>query len=138
MVDREQPLVSGMFPQGVTPGPRLLVRRLGRGLGSTSVGSVRFRPMVRRRKENVHKHEGAQSCQTGTSGISRISSGQNGGSLHRQYYGSGILEESRGNDVSKTQPRSTGDSQMVRGKHRVVLCQQVLLGLRNVIAESLS
>ena len=116
VVGTESPPVPGMFSPDVTPRPCLLVRRFGPGLGSTSVGSDHLRSVVRRREENVHQYEGAQSCQAGTSGISRASPGQSGSSLHRQHHSSGIFEESRGHSVSQPQPRNTRDSEMVRGE----------------------
>ena len=116
VVDRRQPPVLGMLPPDDSPGSCLLVRRIERRLGCTSVGPDSFRPVVGRREGNVHKYEGAQSSQAGTPKISRAGPGQGSSSFHRQHHSSGILKKSRGDGVKQTQPRDTGDSQMVGGK----------------------
>ena len=114
VVDREQSTSGGLFPAGATTRPRILVRCLGQGLGSTSGKPFHIRPMVRRGEDDVDKQKRTKSSKIRTSEFSRISSGQSSSHIHRQHDSSSIPKEPGGDSVPKPQRRSPKDSKMGR------------------------
>ena len=107
-----------VFARGGPPGPDVLVRRLGRGLGSTPGGHLRFRPLVGGRQDSIHQPQGAQGYSSG-SGPFRGSTGrEDSGSLLGQFDLSSIYQETgrhhipcpeQGGSVNSALGRATRD-----------------------------
>ena len=66
MVARLSSVRARHFTRSGVPSARLVVRRLGHGLGGTSRGRGYFRPLVSRRVGDVHQRQGALGHQKGS------------------------------------------------------------------------
>ena len=105
-----------VFPGDCPPGPDVMVRCVGRGLGGSSSGGLRFRPLDSRRTVPLYQLEGVESNTSRSIKIPRTTVGQSGGGVFRQRVCYRLPQESRGYDLSPTQSRSTGDFKMGRNQ----------------------
>ena len=70
MVDRARSVGTRVSSRCDSPGPNVLIRRLGRGLGSTLSRHRRFRPLVTNRSSSVHLSQRTNSSQVGAEALS--------------------------------------------------------------------
>ena len=102
------PLFRGVSLPGVSR-PTLLVRRLGRGLGSTSRASGRFRPVGLRSSRSFHQRQGTVGRPSGSSPVPVFSAGNDSRSILRQHHGGGVPPEGGRHEVSSPQLLGSGD-----------------------------
>ena len=105
---------AGGVPLAGVSRPRLLVRRLGRGLGGTYGSSHRFRPLERNRGGALHQHQGAPGSSSGSPPPPVLSGGENGCSLLRQCHGGRLPPQGGGHEVSLPELPRSGDPPLVR------------------------
>ena len=87
--------VSGGLSCPALPGPRLLVRRLGRGLGCSPVSRRGFRPLVSRRGVCFHQRAGASGNGEGSPPLPVFSGGVHCDRLCGQLNSSGLFSSAR-------------------------------------------
>ena len=110
MVARPSPSVSrGVSSSGVS-GSGLLVRRLRRGLGSSSGFSHRFRPLGCRASRSVHQHSRASGHQGGSPPLPLFSGRGECGGILRQLHSSVVSPQGGGHKVAVPQLPGSGDS----------------------------
>ena len=86
---------TGHFSDSSPPTPRLLVRRLGRGLGSSPPGKRRLRPVVSGGSHSVYKRKGA-SCSGKRISTVRTSAVQfHSGTFLRQLHSPSVSAQTR-------------------------------------------
>ena len=102
------PLFRGVSLPGVSR-PTLLVRRLGRGLGSSSRASGRFRPVGLRSGRSLHQRQGTVGRPSGSSTVPVFSPGHNGRSILRQHHGGGVPPQGGWHEVPSPQLLGAGD-----------------------------
>ena len=95
------------------PGPRLLVRRLERGLGGSFRSGSGFRPLVSRRGGRVHQRSGTSCRGEGSPPFPVFSRGLHGGDLRGQLHGGSLSPQIGGYPVSLPQRDSSEDSEVV-------------------------
>ena len=89
VVRRDSPSERGLSRPSF-PGPQLLVRRLGRGLGGSFRSGDCFRPLVSRRGGLFHRRSGTSCHGEGSSPFPVFSQGLHGGGLPGQLHGGGL------------------------------------------------
>ena len=92
------------------PSPRLLVRRLGRGVGGLSSGCDRFRPMVSGGSSSINQCQGAAGDVVRPPSIPTPCVQLYGGSLCRQFRSSVLPPQTRGHSVATPQLDCAEDS----------------------------
>ena len=112
MVDRPGTTELGPFPRGALPRPHVLVRRVRRGMGSTSGGRLNLRPLVQNRKGTLHQPKRTQSCKIRTQPLPKPTEVSTSRSLHGQLNSRSISEEGRRNCLSPPQQRSSTNPEM--------------------------
>ena len=119
------------------PSPRLLVRRLGRGAGSSSPGRNRFRPLVSGGSSTVHKRKGAPY-----GGVRSPAFPSRGGQLHGssvcgQFDSLGLPSQTGG---TRSPVLNSIAQRILRWAESIdlVLKPQFIQGKNNVLADSLS
>ena len=95
VVTRPSSSVSRGVSRSDLPGSRLLVRRLGRGLGCSPRFSDRFRPLGSGSGGSLHKRSRAPGCEGGSPPLSAFSGREGSFNLLRQQH-SGVLSPQRG------------------------------------------
>ena len=111
---RPSPSVSrGVSGAGLSR-TRLLVRRLGRGLGSSPGFSHRFRPLGSRSGLSVYQCSRASSHQGGSPTLPVFSGGEECVRLLRQEHGCVVSPQGGGHQVSVSQHSDPGDSALGR------------------------
>ena len=85
------------------PKPRLLVRRLGRGLGCSLGQGSRCRPLVSRGSLPVHQCQGALSGGEGFPPLSGTDLRVNSCGVRRQFHHSILSEEGKGHSLSDSE-----------------------------------
>ena len=93
--------------------PRLLVRRLGRGLGCSPGSRRGFRPLVSRRGMRFHQRSGASGSGEGSPPLPVFSGGVHCGRLCGQLDGGGVPSEVGGYPLS-SQRDSSDDPPVIR------------------------
>ena len=136
VVRRASPSERGLYRPDL-PGPRFLVRRLGRGLGGSFRSGGCFRPLVSRRVGRFHQRSGTSCRGEGSSPFPVFSQGLHGGDL-------------RGNSTAVAYHRKSGGTRSLflneiaqrilrwSELHAITLAPQFIPGSRNVIPDSLS
>ena len=114
LVDGDRTSGDGLFPAGGSPGPDVLVRRLGSGMGGSLAGQGRFRPLVNRRTVSFHQSQGVEGLSVRPSTFSRVYPRQHGRCLLRQRFGRGLLEEAGRYHFSSAQCRGSVSSEVDR------------------------
>ena len=110
VVARLAPSVSrGVSGSGVS-GSGLLVRRLGRGLGSSSRLSHRFRPLGCRARCSVHQRSGASGHQGGSPPLQLFSGREECGGVLRQLHSRVVSPQGGGHKVAVPQLPGSGNS----------------------------
>ena len=99
-VDRLQ---SGISLAQVNPSPRLLVRLLGHGVGSSSSGCDRFRLLVSGGSSSVNQRQGVACGGVRSSRIPTPSVQLYGASLCGHFHSSSLSPQTRGHKVSAPQ-----------------------------------
>ena len=119
------------------PSPRLLVRLLGRGVGSSSPGRNRFRPLVSGGVSVVNKRKGA-SCGGVWSAPLPISCVQlHGSSILEQLHSPSVSTQTGGHKVDGPQLHLSEDPPLAEMVD-LVLASQFIQGKNTVLADSLS
>ena len=98
-----------------SPGPNVLVRLLGRGLGSTLSRHRRFRPLVTNRSSSVHQSQRTNSSQVGNEALSPSFTGSGCRGFLRQFNHGSLPEEAGGNSVFSPQSRDSDHPKVDRG-----------------------
>ena len=93
--------------------PRLLVRRLGRGLGCPSRSAGRFRPVGLTPGCAVHQPQRAAGYPARSPPVSVVSARSHRGGLLRQCHGSSLSPQGRGHQVSFAERHHSGDPAVV-------------------------
>ena len=101
------PLFRGVSLPGVSR-PTLLVRRLGRGLGSSSRASGRFGPVGLRSGRSLHQRQGTVGRTSGSSTVPVFSPGQDSRSVLRQHHGGGVPPQGGWHEVPSPQLLGAG------------------------------
>ena len=110
VVARPAPSVSrGVSGSGVS-GSGLLVRRLGRGLGSSFRLSHRFRPLGCRAHCSVHQRSGASGHQGGSPPLQLFSGREECGGVLRQLHSRVVSPQGGGHKVAVPQLPGSGNS----------------------------
>ena len=109
MVDDYGPSSVGHLPSSGQPSPRLLVRRLGRGVGRSSSGCNSFWPLVSGGGSSVYQREGApcggvRAPAFPASGVQLL-----GGSVCGQFDSSGLFPQAMGHPISSPQLHCSED-----------------------------
>ena len=109
VVARPSSSVSRGVSRSDLPGFRLLVRRLGRGLGCSPRFSDRFRPLGSGSGGFLHKRSRAPGCGGGSPPLSAFFGREGSFSLLRQQH-SGVLSPQRGrHEISISELSHSGD-----------------------------
>ena len=98
---------------GVPPA-RLLVRRLGRGLGGSSRRGSCFRPLVSRGSGIVHKHQRAPGRRSRSSVLCSADYELHGGLVRRQFHSDSVPSQPRRHSISTPQLHRPAHTQMSR------------------------
>ena len=128
VVEFEQTSAPRLLSTGSSSRPRLLVRRLGRGMGGSSFRPLYIGSMDRQRERDVNKYEGTQGCEVRPPKVPGNSPRQSGSAFLRQYISGSISEEPRRDDITESESRGPRDPQMVR-KSRSSPPSTILVGL---------
>ena len=110
VVARPSPSVSRGVPGSDVSGSGLLVRRLRRGLGSSSEFSRCFQPLGSRSGLSVHQCSGASGHQGGSPPLPFFSGREECVRLLRQLHGGVVSPQGGGHQVSVPQLPGSGDS----------------------------
>ena len=137
MVDGSGLSSIGHLPSSGQPLPRLLVRRLGRGMGCSSSGCNLFRPLVSGGGSSVYQREGAPCGGIRPPASPAPGVQLHGGSVCGQFDSSGLSPQTRGHPISSPQLHCSEDPLLGR-VDRLVLVPQFIQGKNNVLADSLS
>ena len=103
MVDGSGSSSFGHLPGSGQPSPRLLVRHLGLGMGRSSTGCNRFRPLVSGGNFSVDPCDGAPCGGVWPPSIPTPSVQLHGGSFCGQFHSSGLSPQTRGHSISSPQ-----------------------------------
>ena len=126
VVRRASPPARGLSRPGL-PGPRLLVRRLGRGLGGSFRSGGCFRPLVSQRGGHFHQRSETSCCGEASSPFPVFSQGLHSGDLRGQLHGGSLSPQFGGYPVSLPQRNSSEDLEVV-GASRDHPCSAVHSG----------
>ena len=113
-MDGPQTSSSGVVSVSALPRPRLLVRRVRRGLGCSPRSRGRFGPLVSGRGFSFHQCEGVVGCGEGSSPFSLLRQPFHGRGVCRQLHGRGLFSQRRGHSISSPQFHCPSYPQMVR------------------------
>ena len=103
VVAESSSLGTRYFARSGVPSARLVVRRLGRGLGGSSRGRGHFRPLVSRGSSFVHQRQRALGCRESSSLFRSANFKLHGGRFHGQLYGDRLPSQPRGHSISAAQ-----------------------------------
>ena len=126
VVRRASPPARGLSRPGL-PGPRLLVRRLGRGLGGSFRSGGCFRPLVSQRGGHFHQRSETSCRGEASSPFPVFFQGLHGGDLRGQLHGGSLSPQFGGYPVSLPQRNSSEDLEVV-GASRDHPCSAVHSG----------
>ena len=112
MVDRGGSSSVRHFSGSGQPSPRLLVRLLRHGVGSSSSGCHRFRPLASGGNSSVDQRQGVACGGVRSSRIPTPSVQLYGGSLCGQFHSSSLSPQTRGHKVSTPQLYCAEDSSL--------------------------
>ena len=121
-----------------SPGPNVLVRLLGRGLGSTLSGHRRFRPLVTNRSSSVHQSQRTNSSQVGAEALSPSFTGSGCRGFLCQFNHGSLPEEAGGEQCFLSSIKRLRPILRWTEEHQITLVPQFILGHHNVLANSLS
>ena len=113
VASRPPSIVRGVSSAGVS-GSGLLVRRLGRRLGSSLGFAHRFRTLEPRRTSSLHQRQGTFSSSQGSPPLPVISSGEDHFGVLRQQHSGVLPPQGRRHEVPLPQFSGTGDSPLGR------------------------
>ena len=114
VVASRPPSVVGRVSSAGVSGSGLLVRRLGRRLGSSLGLAHRFRPLEPRRTSSLHQRQGTSSSSQGSPALPVISSGEDHFGVLRQQHSGVLPPQGRRHEVPLPQFSGTGDSPLGR------------------------
>ena len=147
MDSRDSPgfrLVAGSRSSGArrvsgagVPSARLVVQRLGRGLGGSSRRGSRFRPLGSRGTRRFHQRQGALGNREGSSLVRSSTLRLLRSNFRRHRYGRSLSQESGGTHSSLLNSIA---QRILRWAESlpVLLSPQFIMGKHNVLADSLS
>ena len=113
VASRPPSIVGGVSSAGVS-GSGLLVRRLGRRLGSSLGIAHRFRPMEPRRTYSHYQRQGTFSRSQGSPPLPVVSSGEDHIGVLRQQHSGVLPPQGRRHEVPLTQFSGAGDTPLGR------------------------
>ena len=113
VASRPPSIVRGVSSAGVS-GSGLLVRRLGRRLGSSLGLAHRFRPLEPQGMSSLHQRQGTFSSSQGSPPLPVISDGENYFSILRQQHSGVLPPQGRRHEVPRPQFSGAGDSPLGR------------------------
>ena len=103
VVAESRSLGTRYFARSGVSSARLVVRRLGRGLGGSFRGRGNFWPLVSRGSGSVHQRQRSLSCRKSSSLPCSANSKLHGGRVRGQFYGDRLPSQPRGHSVSAAQ-----------------------------------
>ena len=115
MVDRKRQTPAGKRPQLACSGSGVLVRRLGRWMGSKPLGCLLKRLLGGLRSLSAYQRERTSGGGKRSTGLHRRASGETGGPLLRQHHSGSLSQEARGCEVVFSQRDSAEDSKVGGG-----------------------
>ena len=114
VVAESRSLGTRYFARPGVPSARLVVRRLGRGLGGSSRGGGHFRPLVSRGSGVIHQRQRALGCRARSSLFCSVNFELHGSRVRGQFYSDHLPSQPRGHSISAPQLHLSTHSAMGR------------------------
>ena len=137
LVARLQSVGARHFSGAGVPSARIVVRRLGRGLGGSLGRKCFFRPLGSRGSRALDQRQRAPGYREGSPVVCSATRRVFGGNFHRRFHGHCLPKEPRRYSLSSSELHRSEDPRWAESLP-VVISPQFIMGKHNVLADSLS